>query len=212
MRTASSRSLIRRISSMPLLFLSEMSMIATSGRADASRVKAPGRSSASPHTSRSGCVAMCIANPSRTTGWSSTIRTFALAEAPSGFFFDIAFTSGEGTGDSGAAPLRRADFQNAADPPGAVLHDAETKPVGFLRHALDADAVIPDTQPQAVGLGEQGQANVSRPSVAEGIADRLLSDVEQLRGRRMIGQIDPLRTFGRNRDAGRRRGPGGQVI
>jgi hypothetical protein len=48
----------------------------------------------------------------------------------------------------------------------------------LVRPAPYSDPVIPDTQPQAVRLGEQGQANVSRPSVPHGIADRFLSDAE----------------------------------
>src|SRR5262245_42477806 len=203
MRTASWRSLMRLINSIPLLFLSEMSMMATSGPADASKARAPGKSSASPHTSRSGCVARCIANPSRTTGWSSTIKTFALAETASGFFLAIAIAPGQGTGHDRAASLRRADLENASDQSGAILHDAEPQPVPLVRRGLHPDPVILDPQPQAVRLGEQGQANVSRPSVAEGVADRFLGDAEELRGRRVIGQLDPLRAFGGNRNTGR---------
>src|SRR6516162_4970457 len=129
---------------------------------------APGKSSASPHTSRSGCVARCITNPSRTTGWSSTIRTFALAGTASAFFLVMAIAPGQGTGHDRANAVRRADLQNAADLSGPILHDAETDPVASVRPASYADPVIPDTQPQAVGLGAQGQANVPRPSVAQG--------------------------------------------
>jgi hypothetical protein len=78
-------------------------------------------------------------------------------------------------------------LQHASDLSGAIVHDAETEPVASVRPASDADPVVPDPQPQAVRLTEQGQANVSRPPVPHGIANGFLSDAEQLRGRRMIG-------------------------
>src|SRR5262249_55216182 len=171
-----------------------------------------GKSSASPQTSRSGCVARCIANPSRTTGWSSTIKTFALVETAPAFVFVIAIAPGQGTGHNRSTRGRRGDLQDAADLSSAIVHDSETEPVALVEPGLYSDAVISDLQPQAAWLSKQRQANVSWPSVPHGIADRFLSDPEQLRGRRMIGKLNPLRAFGGNLYAGRLCRPRSQVI
>src|SRR5262245_35242392 len=212
MRTESSRSRMRRMRSSPFPLLKEMSTIAKSGRTDASRARALGTSSASPQTCRSGWVAMCMASPSRTTGWSSTMMSFTVGFA-SEWVLVIVCSPRHSTSCDGAAFLRRADLQDAADQAGPVLHNSKSQAVAFLGPCLlYADSVIFDAQTQAVRFGEQAQADSPWLAVPQGIGHRLLGDAKQLRGRGMVRHLHPFRAVQGYRNAGPLGRASGQVL
>src|SRR5579864_1729023 len=146
MRTVSSRSLIRLIRSMPLPLLREMSMTATSGCVSATRRRASVMSAASPQTSRPGSWPMRTASPSRTVGWSSTIRIRARLLG----LGLVTVHPRQSTGYDGTGRLGRLDGQGRANDRGAVAHNAQAHALVVSRPDRYADAVILDSQEQAV--------------------------------------------------------------
>src|SRR5262249_3212217 len=148
--------------------------------------RAPATSSASPHTSRSGSVASSAARPSRTTGWSSTISTRAGPFATLSSLLVTAIAPPHRTGDHGAPTFRRADLQHSADDAGPVTHglDAHTLLLGGRRR--HADAIVLDRQAQACRSAAEGEADVLRPAVPQGIAHGLLGDTVQVPGHERV--------------------------
>src|SRR5262245_19318404 len=187
MRTASFRSLMRRIRSSPLLFLSEISTIATSGLTESSKLSAPGTSSASPQTFRSGCVAICIDRPSRTTGWSSTISTFTMSVDSSKLFLVIVVTPGHSAGHHRSAGGAGVNPKKAADQARAVLHDPQAHAVARFGPLDHPHAIVLNPQFQPIAFGAQREFNVVRLPMPQRIAHRLLSNAKHLGSGGMVG-------------------------
>src|SRR5262245_7346941 len=140
--------------SIPFPVLREMSMTARSGSDVPASRSASATSAASPHTCRSGWREMRIASPSRTTGWSSTIR-IRVAGLSAAFLLWLMIASlGQAAPQLGAAGFAGFDRQQRVNQPGAVAHDLQPHPRRRADLGPDPRAVVADAQgdPLPVGL------------------------------------------------------------
>src|SRR6516162_2675711 len=195
MRILSLRSLIRLIRSMPLPVLREISTTATSGMVLAIKGRASLISAASPQTSRSDCRPIRKASASRTAGWSSTIKTRVRFFA----FFCLIGLPWQCARDDGALGFGRRDGHGRADKRGAVAHDAKPQALMLRWPGCHADAVVLHLECQP-SIGMESDADHSRPSVFDGIVDRLLGDEIKVGCSQMVCKRNRFRAIKRARD------------
>src|SRR6266478_6536583 len=163
------RAALRRLSTArPSSAASWTSSMTTSGRSSAARWSASSAVAASPTTAISGTLSM-LRRPSRTIGWSSTIRTRIRRLGAIGG----PRAERQARADSGAVLGPPLDDALAAQQPGALPHREEER-----------RAFLPDVN-----------VDPRRARVLEGVGERFLDDAER-GGLDGGGQADVLEVLG----------------
>src|SRR2546423_3214130 len=129
-------------------------------------------SAASPTTSRPSCRPRNVRSPSRTTPWSSAIRT-RIGSAPGTVHLEA---------HGRPRTRRRADLEPAADALGALLHrgQPQVRRTQAGRTGIEADAVVRDLEPEEPVLAGEPHDDPRGVGVAERVLERLLGDAEDL--------------------------------
>src|SRR5882762_257058 len=170
------RAALRRLSTArPSSAASWTSSMTTSGRNSAARWSASSAVAASPTTAISGTLSM-LRRPSRTIGWSSTIRTrigrLGAIGGPR--------TERQARADSGAVLGPPLDDALAAQQPGALPHREQAEPAArrLARGALEAHAPVGDREEERRAFLPDVNVDPRRARVLEGVGERFLDDAE----------------------------------
>src|SRR4051794_13060693 len=160
-----------RIAPTPSSFGMTRSMRITSGVSSSASGSASSPSPASPTTSRPSCSSRNVRSPSRTTAWSSTIRTRMGSSANRRLQLDRR-----------ALSTRGLDLEPGADPLRPLLHRREPQParaqVGSV--GVEAHAVVGHLEQEGPVPLPQPHAHVSSLRVPQRVLQRLLRDAQQL--------------------------------
>src|SRR5262249_29934903 len=170
-----SMALSRRSTVSPSRSGSSRSSRMTSGEFAAAARSASSPVPASPTTSTAAPSSM-PRRPSRTIGWSSTIRT----RAGSGCWSDEAIAQGELCVDVRAAALRLLDKAGAAEESGGTPYAGQAQPPGALG-GREAHAVVPHVEMDAIGVSREDDFDAGGTGVLAGVGERLLQNSENRR-------------------------------
>src|ERR1700757_5262846 len=156
-----SASLIVSMRRSPCMSRRPRSTTTTSGFARPSEAVAAAALSASPHTSMPASCASRARSPSRTSGWSSTMKT-RMRRVPGATGARLPAKAEDLRGESLAATIRRRerapraarndrptplappDLQLPAEHRAAILHDADSQPGVAVPRVDEPDAVVGD--------------------------------------------------------------------
>src|SRR5438477_1551608 len=160
--------------SMPVRPGSVMSRTTRSQSASRTRASASSALPASPPTTMSSVSARICFRPSRTIGWSSTIRIF--------FMPGLLCDQGDPDAKSGTAARGARNFDGSPERLNALADPEKSErrlsaPV-FL---LDSLAVVGDLEKQIPCLPEQLDLHPGRPSVPDDVGEGLLDYSEEVR-------------------------------